>query len=175
MSAPADTSRGEAQAVASSGLSAPFAEVWQDAEPNAVRWLFGAQPATAGQPTSSGLSVPYAQESQTAEQSTAVALLGAGSPQPELSGNGFSYRHNWGPRRGQWTLRLNMGGVTARSRVFVSIGEGVAGGPDAGKFMGAARYSLFNVAPRAGGVDIWINIEWSADILLYVDYLIVNP
>lgn len=41
--------------------------------------------------------------------------------------------------------------------------------------MGAARYSLFNVAPRAGGVDIWINIEWSADILLYVDYLIVNP
>lgn len=172
MSAPADTSRVQAQAVASSGLSAPFAEVWQDAEQSAVRWLFGAQQAGA---TSSALSAPYASDSQIAEQSSAVPLLGAGSPQPELSGNGFSYRHDWGPRRGQWTLRLNLGGVTARSRAFVSIGEGVAGGPDAGKFMGAARYSLFNVAPRAGGVDIWINVEWSTDILLYVDYLIVNP
>jgi hypothetical protein len=34
---------------------------------------------------------------------------------------------------------------------------------------------VHNVAPRAGGVDIWVNIEWSSDILLYVDYLVVNP
>ena len=102
------------------------------------------------------------------------ALRGAASPEPELSGTGFTYRHNWGPRRGQWTLG-STGDVNPRSHVFVSIGEGAAGGPDAGKFIGAARYTLHNVAPRAGGVDIWVNIEWSSDILLYVDYLVVNP
>jgi hypothetical protein len=59
--------------------------------------------------------------------------------------------------------------------VLVSIGEGAAGGPDNGKFLGAARYTLHNVAPRAGGVDIWVNIEWGSDIPLYVDYLVVNP
>jgi hypothetical protein len=101
--------------------------------------------------------------------------LGAASLQPELAGAGFTYRHNWGARRGQWTLRLNWAAVTPQSRVLVSIGEGTAGGPDAGKFIGAARYTVHNVAPRAGGVDIWVNIEWSSDILLYVDYLVVNP
>lgn len=67
-----------------------------------------------------------------------------------------------------------MGGVNSRTRAFVSIGEGAAGGPDAGKFLGAARYTLHNVAPRDGGVDIWVNIEWSSDIGIYVDYLVVN-
>ncbi|MEW5926237.1 MAG: hypothetical protein AB1941_02000 [Gemmatimonadota bacterium] len=101
--------------------------------------------------------------------------VGAGSPEPELSGTGLSYRHNWGPRRGQWTLRLNWSAVTPQSHVFVSIGEGAGGGPDAGKFIGAARYTLHNVAPRAGGVDIVVNVEWGSDILLYADYLVVNP
>lgn len=106
----------------------------------------------------------------------AAAVAGGGAAlEPELSGAGFSYRHNWGPRRGQWTLRLNMAGVTPRSMVFVSIGEGAAGGAEAGKFVGAARYTVHNVAPRAGGVDILVNIEWGADILLYADYLVVNP
>ena len=106
---------------------------------------------------------------------TERASSGEALPEPELSGSGFTYRHNWGARRGQWTLRLNIAGATARSRVMVSIGEGVAGGPDAGKFMGAARFTVHNVAPRAGGVDVWVNVEWGADILLYIDYLIVNP
>ena len=57
----------------------------------------------------------------------------------------------------------------------MAIGEGAAGGPDAGKFIGSARYTLHNVAPRSGGVDIRVNVEWSSDILLYADYLVVNP
>jgi hypothetical protein len=177
-------------AVASSAVAAPFAEVRQEAEKGALRPLFGAaapagaRGATAA-PTarqeggsaaaSSALPVAFAESEQEAKQAAVRPLLGAASLQPALTGAGFTYRHNWGARRGQWTLRLNMAGVTALSRVFVSIGEGSAPGPDAGKFIGAARYTVHNVAPRAGGVDIWVNIEWSSDILLYVDYLVVNP
>jgi hypothetical protein len=57
----------------------------------------------------------------------------------------------------------------------VAIGEGAPGGPDAGKFIGGAKYHLNNVAPRNGGVDIWVDIDWGSDIRLYVDYLVVNP
>nr|WP_315394190.1 hypothetical protein [uncultured Duganella sp.] len=168
-------------AVASSAMSAVFADVRQEVDQGAVAPLFGAAmangagaPATAPAFASSAQSVAFAVSEQAAEQSAVRALAGA-SPEPELSGNGFTYRHNWGARRGQWTLRLNWSAVNPRSRVMVSIAEGAAGGPDAGKFIGSARYTVHNVAPRAGGVDIWVNIEWSSDILLYVDYLVVNP
>jgi hypothetical protein len=92
-----------------------------------------------------------------------------------LSGTGFTLRHDWGNKHGQWKLNLNWSAVNRRSRVFVAIGEGAAGGPDGGKFIGGARYTLHNVAPRAGGVDIWVNIEWGSDIRIYVDYLVINP
>jgi hypothetical protein len=100
---------------------------------------------------------------------------GSDGAQPALSGTGFTYRHDWGRRRGQQVLRLNLPGVDRRSHVFVSIGEGAAGGPDNGKFVGSARYTVHNVAPRPGGVDVWVNIEWGADISVYADYLVVNP
>ena len=154
--------------VASSAVSAPFAEVRQEAQEGAVRSLFG-------QRSPSAFPTQFAEVSQSAEQAAVRPLMGAASPEPALTGTGFTYRHNWGPRRGQWTLRLNWGAVNPRSRILVSIGEGAGGGPDDGKFIGGARYTLHNVAPRAGGVDIWVNIEWSSDILLYVDYLVVNP
>ncbi len=128
-----------------------------------------------------GLSAAPTAYAKRSRQAPQVAEMAQGAPagalalEPGLSGNGFTYRHDWGVRRGQWILRLNWNAVTPRSQVFVAIGEGAAGGPDAGKFIGAARYSVHNVAPRAGGVDIWVNIEWEADIPLYVDYLVVNP
>ncbi|WP_288381830.1 hypothetical protein [uncultured Massilia sp.] len=98
----------------------------------------------------------------------------AGRLQPALNGDGFTYRHDWGVRHGEWVLRLNWSEINPRSQVFVSIAEG-AGGLNDGKFIGAARYTVHNIAPRAGGVDIWINIEYPVDISLYVDYLVVNP
>lgn len=114
-------------------------------------------------------------EQQHAEAEARVAEGDPDGARPALQGDGFTYRHNWGARRGQWVLRLNWPAVQPRSKVFVAIGEGAAGGVDAGKFVGSARYTLHNVAPRAGGVDIWINIEWGSDIALYVDHLVVNP
>ena len=139
-------SAGEAEvAVASSAMPASFRELRHDADPAAVRQLFGGAPARAGR------------------------------PEPELSGAGFTYRHDWGARCGQWVLRLNWDVIQPPSRVLVAIGEGVPGGPSAGKFIGAARYTLHNVASRWNGVDIWIDIAWSSDISLYADYLIINP
>ncbi|MBF2065959.1 MAG: hypothetical protein IGS39_16290 [Calothrix sp. C42_A2020_038] len=90
----------------------------------------------------------------------------------ELIGTGFTYRHDWGDRKGQWTLNLNWGAVNRNSRVFVAIGEGAPGG---GKFIGSAKYTLHNVAPQDGRVSIWVNIEWGEPIRLYVDYLVINP
>lgn len=176
--------------IASSAVLAPFTEVTQDAQEGAVRSVFGARSpegARGGMSAgaarqggsaavaSSAILTQFAEVTQSAEQATVRPLMGASSPEPALTGTGFTYRHNWGARRGQWVLRLNWGAVNSRSRVLVSIAEGAGGGPDNGKFIGAARYTLHNVAPRAGGVDIWVNIEWGSDILLYVDYLVINP
>src|SRR5690606_30572465 len=72
-----------------------------------------------------------------------------GQPEPELSGAGFTYRHDWGARRGQWVLRLDWNLIQPPSRVLVAIGEGVPGGPSAGKFIGAARYTC-TTWPRVG-------------------------
>lgn len=123
-------------------------------------------PGTAGRADSSDTKGPWA---------VAEATVGAEGVRPALQGTGFTYRHDWGMRRGEWLLRLGWNVIQPGSQVFVAIGEGVPGGPPAGKFIGAARYSVHNVAPRFNGVDVWVNIEWSADISLYVDYLIVNP
>jgi len=89
-----------------------------------------------------------------------------------LVGTGFTYRHDWGDMNGQWKLNLNWGVIRANSRIFVAIAEG---GPWPGKHMGAARYTLHNVVPKNSAVEIWVNIEWSSPIRLYVDYLVVNP
>jgi hypothetical protein len=127
---------------------------------------------------SSAMPAAFVEVRQDVDEAAVRQLFRAANavsaPEPELSGTGFTYRHNWGPRRGQLVLRLNWSVINPRSRVLVAIGEGVAGGPDAGKFVGAARFTVHNVAPRTGGVDIWVNIEWGADLSLYVDYLIVN-
>ena len=120
---------------------------------------------------SSQQALPWAQATKEADEGEVQSLFKAES----LTGTGFTTRVDWGNKHGQWKLNLNWGSVNQRSRVFVAIGEGAAGGPDGGKFIGAARYTLHNVAPRAGGVDIWVDIEWGSDIRIYVDYLVVNP
>lgn len=126
---------------------------------------------------SSQMALPFEQIIQTVNEEEVQQLFKAaqGAVPQELSGTGFTYRHDWGNRRGQLKLNLNWGAVNRRSRVFVAIAEGAAGGPDGGKFIGAARYTVHNVAPRDGAVEIWVNIEFGSDIRIYVDYLVVNP
>lgn len=126
---------------------------------------------------SSRLTAPFDEATLTVDESAVQQLFGpqGGISPQELAGTGFTFRIDWGDRHGSWKLNLDLGSITSRSRVFVAIGEGAAGGPDAGKFIGAAKYHLNNVAPRNGGVDIWVDIDWGSDIRLYADYLVVNP
>jgi hypothetical protein len=116
-----------------------------------------------------------ATDTEDVDQKKVHALFADGAAAEGLAGNGFTYRHDWGNKHGSWRLRLNWGAITSNSRVFVAIGEGAAGGPPAGKFLGDAKYTLMNVAPTNGQVGIWVNIDWGSDIRIYVDYLVVNP
>ena len=102
-----------------------------------------------------------------------TAKAGEGVSAEELIGTGFTYRHDWGNRHGQWKLTLNWSAINCNSRVFVSICE-FGGGNQCG-FVGAARYTVHNVAPFNGGVTVWINTEWNSDIRVHFDYLVINP
>jgi subtilisin family serine protease len=107
------------------------------------------------------------------QEGAAQIAQDAASVLPEaLAGTGFSYRHDWGDRKGQWKLNLNWGSIHNNSRVFAAIGECRPGG---GKFIGGARYTLHNVAPRNGVVSVWVDVQWNDPIRLCVDYLVVNP
>lgn len=132
---------------------------------------------SSGSGSASGAGHAFAEETQVAKKGEMRALLkhtGELTPQ-DVGGTAFTYRHDWGNKHGAWKLNLNLAGANPASRVFVAIGEGAAGGPDAGKFVGDAKFTLMNVAPRAGGVDIWVNIDWGSDIRIYADYLVINP
>jgi hypothetical protein len=120
----------------------------------------------------SGLAYEETQEVNEQEVRSFGAAAGTGVKPSDLSGTGFTYRHDWGDRNHGQRLTLNWNVITPNSRVFVAIGEGAAGG---GKFLGNAKYTLFNVAPANGSVGIWLDIDWNSPIRLSVDYLVINP
>lgn len=92
----------------------------------------------------------------------------------DLAGSGFSYRHDWGYLAGRCHLFLRWDAIEAKSRVFVSVAEGFAGGPDAGKFIGMANFRLFDVAPTMGGIGIRVQVDSDGPIRLLADYLVIN-
>lgn len=69
-------------------------------------------------------------------------------------------------------LTLNFNQITNRTIIYVAAGEGTGGG---GKFMGAARYTVHNVAPDTGKVAVRFEIGWNAPINLTADYLFIEP
>ncbi|MEG3849944.1 hypothetical protein QT971_21600 [Microcoleus sp. herbarium19] len=127
--------------------------------------------------STSMLELPIIQENQEAnlEEVGQLGMSQEGETAAAFFGNGYRYRHDWGNLKGQVILPLNWGLITPNSLVFVAIGEGAAGGPAAGKFIGNARYTVHNVAPQNGVVKVWVNIEWANPIRLYVDYFVFNP
>lgn len=110
--------------------------------------------------------------SKTVEENKEVTLFKKEVGAEALTGNGFTWKQDWGNLNGQRILPLNWSAVNCNSRVFVSICEfdlNQCG------FIGAARYTVHNVAARNGGIDVWINIEWDTPIRIRVDYLVINP
>jgi len=91
-----------------------------------------------------------------------------------LAGIISTLRYDWGNGRGDFILSLNWGAVKADTAVFAAVGEGAPGGPIAGKFIGDAKFTLFNVAPRNNAVDIWINVNFDVDLRIYADYLVAR-
>lgn len=79
--------------------------------------------------------------------------------------NMHSYKHYWGQYNGTVKSTLYWSVVTTSSRVFASCSEG---------FLGAARYTVHNVIPGNGYVQLWTDIQWGAPISLYCDYLVIN-
>jgi len=89
-----------------------------------------------------------------------------------ISGNGFAARINWGSRNGLIVLTINATFITNSTIIYVAAGEGTGTG---GKFMGAARYTVHNVAPDTGTVAVRFEIAWPTPINLTADYLFIEP
>ncbi|WP_149264576.1 hypothetical protein [Actinomadura sp. K4S16] len=68
---------------------------------------------------------------------------------------------------GQVILNATSNLFTPDTRVTASIVE--VDNADA-PFIGAARMTVHNVRPYQGGVQVWANIEWSADLRVRVSY-----
>jgi len=68
---------------------------------------------------------PFSEATAPVKEKNVRALLKAGAAvvAEDLSGTGFTYRHDWGNKHGGWKLTLNWGAVNHNSRVFVSTSE----------------------------------------------------
>lgn len=125
----------------------------------------------AAEPVSSGKAqVPVAKQDA---DPAGIATLGGVTPNNGTSYGaiyGYTYRQDWGYRNGQWILDLNWCAVSPSSKVFVSISEADSSGTP---FIGAARFTVHNVAPQSCHVKAWVNIEWGSPIHLVANYTIL--
>lgn len=110
-------------------------------------------------------------EATVADDTAQKVAASRGVSTRELLAVGIPYRVHWGKKKGANILRLGWSVIERDSFVFVSISEAA---DDGGRFIGSASYTLHNVAPMDGRVDIYVNIEWSTPINLVVDYLVIN-
>lgn len=70
-------------------------------------------------------------------------------------------------------LNINCGAINASSLVQISMSEyGDVNNPAGSRFVGAARYAIYNISPRDGGVVIWAEVSWAAPINIYFSILV---
>jgi hypothetical protein len=88
----------------------------------------------------------------------------------------FTYRHAWSNQHnGRVNLRVTgFFGIRPDWNVFVSAGQArVHGDATAGMFIGAARFTVNNVAPESDAMLVQLTIEWDAPLSVITDYLVV--
>ena len=70
-------------------------------------------------------------------------------------------------------LNVNLPIVNAGSTVLVSLSEFAdVNNPAGSRFIGAARFAIYNIAPREGGVEIWAEVSWANPINIYFSFLV---
>lgn len=109
---------------------------------------------------------------QSLDEAALKSLSGADVGVQATAGNGFTYRHDWGSWNGQVKLNLTCRGSLLPRASLLPSGKVPA---VAASLSVERRYSLYNVAPDTGHVEIWVNIVWGSPISLIADYLIIEP
>ena len=86
----------------------------------------------------------------------------------------------WGYHRGIKRYQLNWPAVTRKSVVLISAAE--AEGPEFGaftftpnRFVGAAVFSVENIAPTDGAVVFVVHVNWPHPLPLWTDLTLFDP
>ncbi|WP_159466687.1 hypothetical protein [Dyadobacter sp. 3J3] len=70
-------------------------------------------------------------------------------------------------------LNINVPIIHAGSTVLISLSEfSDVSKPAASRFIGSARFAIYNIAPREGGVQIWAEVNWPNPINIYFSILV---
>lgn len=102
------------------------------------------------------LEAPLVEVSETAELA---------APQLLDPGKMSAIRIYFGNQKGTLVYRYSSAFIKKTSHIFVAATEG---------HMGAAAYTVHNVDPQNGYVDVRLTVNWSSPIAVYIDYLIIN-
>ncbi len=75
--------------------------------------------------------------------------------------------------RGNGTAQINIADprIRAGSTVLAAISE-YRDNPRTSRFIGSARMAVYNIAPYAGGVRLWIEVSWGSPLPTVIDLLI---
>jgi hypothetical protein len=98
-----------------------------------------------------------------------------GTAKPNVFGSGstaFSTFYTWRANGVHQQVRFTNANVNPNSRVLVNISE--YGGTPQGRFIGAARMAVYNIAPYQGGFLAWVEIDWQSPLLIRFD-VVVDP
>ncbi len=121
-----------------------------------------------------GSNLPVALTDMPVQKLEQGKKTGAGDEQqtPALSGAAFSTFYTWRANGVIPAVRFANGAINANSRVFVNISE-YSTDPQH-RFIGAARMSIYNIAPFNGGFLAWVEINWPNPLNLRFD-VFVDP
>jgi hypothetical protein len=105
------------------------------------------------------------QETPIASPSFDVPQTAELSPKYVNPNNTYAYRAYFGKYKGTLVYRLNWSIIKKTSHVFVEATEG---------HMGSAPYTVHNVDPQNGFVEVRLTVDWGSPIDVYIDYLVIN-